>query len=224
MMGEIKPIHAIIFMKYHSQRVPGKNMRLLNGKPLFFYILNTLKQSKYITTITVDTDSDIIASDVKKYFDVNIHMRSKELFGDHIVANQILEGLLNDIEGEYFLQSHVTNPLLKTELIDDAIQLFFKHSESDSLFSATQLKTRLFFQDGKPINHDPQKLIMTQNLEPVFEENSNIYIFSRSSFKESKNRIGKKPMIYPMQKEDSFDIDEEIDFKWCEFLIKTQEI
>jgi len=222
MKSKYPSIVAIIFMKYHSARVPKKNIRHLCGRPLFYWILNELRKSQYINKIIVDTDSKIIEKEIKKYFnDILVYQRPEWLYGDHIVANEILTNILNVFEGEFFLQTHSTNPLLKVKLIDKAIEQFFGNIKIyDSLFSVTELKTRVYDLNGKPINHDPDKLIMTQNIEPIYEENSNIYIFSKKSFKKYNNRIGKKPMFFIMKKEDTSDIDEEIDFKWCEFRLK----
>ncbi|MFA6540144.1 MAG: acylneuraminate cytidylyltransferase family protein [Bacteroidota bacterium] len=210
-------------MKHHSERVPGKNIRPLNDKPLLFWILQTLQKSKYINGIIVNTDSEEIASEVKKYGKVEIHMRPEYLL--NITSNeaaQIIEYDLSITEGDYFLQTHATNPLLTTETIDNSIKIFFSQLIHDSLFSVTPLKKRLYWEDGKPINHDPSRLIKTQLLPVVYEENSCIYIFSKTSFSKTKNRLGANPMMFSMNPMESVDIDEEEDFILAEFLLKEK--
>jgi N-acylneuraminate cytidylyltransferase len=124
------------------------------------------------------------------------------------------------MEGEHFLQTHSTNPLLKTATIDRAVETYFDNLvKHDSLFSVTPLQTRFFWEDGRPINHDPQSLIKTQGLPFVYEENSCIYIFSRKIFEEVGNRIGRCPMMFPMDPYESVDIDEPFDFSIAEALM-----
>ena len=121
----------------------------------------------------------------------------------------------------FFLQTHATNPLLKTETISRAIHSFFgKESDYDSLFSVTKLYTRLYNQNHKPINHNPYDLIRTQDLEPVYEENSNLYLFSKKSFYKNNNRIGNNPKLFIINALESVDIDEKDDFLFSEYLLK----
>ncbi len=219
----IPEIKALIFMKYHSERVPFKNVRPLAGKPLFHWIMEELGKSKYIKEIIINTDSEIIAEEAQKNFPVTIHMRPEYLLKiTSNEANQILEYDINNTEGEYFLQTHSTNPLLKASTIDKSIETFFASEGYDSLFSVTPLQKRFFYQDGKPLNHDPEKLIKTQELPYIYEENSCIYIFSRNVFNQYKNRIGKKSLLFPMDKIEAQDIDEEYEFMLAEYLMKMR--
>ena len=103
-------------------------------------------------------------------------------------------------------------------------QLFFLNSfNNDSLFGVTRLQTRLFDHKYKPINHDPNVLLRTQDLPPVYEENSNIYIFTKDVIVNCKNRIGKNPILFQIDREEAWDIDEEIDFKIAELLYLERE-
>lgn len=92
----------------------------------------------------------------------------------------------------------------------------------DSLFSVTRLQTRLYDAQGKAINHDPKILIQTQDLPPVYEENSCIYLFSAESLKKNGTRIGASPILFETDPEESWDIDEEIDFKMVELMLKAK--
>ncbi|MCX6168379.1 MAG: acylneuraminate cytidylyltransferase family protein [Ignavibacteriales bacterium] len=215
----VPEIKALLFMKQHSERIPGKNMKIFYGKPLLHWILESLSGSIYISEIIINTDSEIIANEASKHFSVTIHKRPDYLLTiNSNEANQILDYDLSITKGNYFLQTHSTNPLLKTRTIDRSIEEFFKNSHNDSLLSVTPLQTRLFFHDGKPINHDPEKLIKTQELAVIYEENSCIYIFSREGFLKNKNRIGKSPLLFPIDRLEAVDIDEKYDFLFAEFL------
>jgi CMP-N-acetylneuraminic acid synthetase len=216
-------VTALVPMKGHSERVPGKNLRPMCGKPLFYWILNALSQSKYIDRIAIDTDSQEIAREASAYFDVTIIERPVHMLGDFFVANDLIEyDLLQLPEVAYFLQTHSTNPLLKTETIDRAIETFFRQSKHDSLFSVTSLYTRLYWSEGTPVNHDPSKLIRTQDLEPIYEENSCLYVFSQESFLKCNNRIGESPMLFPIDRFEAVDIDEEYDFLLAETLLSVR--
>jgi CMP-N-acetylneuraminic acid synthetase len=79
--------------------------------------------------------------------------------------------------------------------------------EADSLFSVNKVQTRFYKADSSPVNHDPANLIPTQDLEPWFEENSNLYIFTADSFAHSKARIGTSPVLFETPALESLDID-----------------
>jgi len=220
---QIPEIKALLFMKHHSERVPRKNIRDFCGKPLFHWIIESLGRSKYINEIIINTDSQEIANNANEYFDVTIHMRPEYLLKiTSNEANLIMEHDISLTDCNYFIQTHSTNPLLTVESIDKSINTFFNNTECDSLFSVTPLQTRLYFEDGKPINHNPGNLIKTQELPFVYEENSCIYIFSKESFIKNQNRIGKKPILFPIEKLEAIDIDEMDDFVFAEYLMNKK--
>ena len=211
-------------MKAYSERVPKKNIRLLHGKPLFHWIMDALNESGVIDEIIINTDSDEIAISAQEHYDVTIHMRP-----DHLLdiksdeASKIMAYDLENTDGEYFIQSHSTNPLLKGSTIKTACDVFFENlDKNDSLFSITPLQTRLYDNKFKAINHDPNHLIKTQDLPNIYEENSCLYIFSRHSFLENKNRIGKNPYLFPIDRFEAVDIDEKYDFLMAETLMQQR--
>ena len=221
----IPPFIALLPMKNNSERVPGKNIRLFSGKPLFQIILDTLLSSSLIKKIVINTDSnkiiDIINDEYGKH--VIIHKRPKDLCGDFVSMNKIIKYDIDKLDYEYFVQTHSTNPLIKNTTIDLAIKKYFsKIDKYDSLFSVNRLQTRLFDKNGCPFNHKYGDLIRTQDLDPVYEENSNFYIFSKTSFNNSKyNRIGFGPQLFEVNKLESQDIDIEEDFILAETLYKS---
>jgi N-acylneuraminate cytidylyltransferase len=223
----MKQIYALLPMKGNSERVKNKNMRDFSGKPLYHVVMKILLASKYIDKIVINTDSDLIANDAKKNFkdQVIIIDRPKSIQGDFVSMNKIIEYDLEQLEGEHFLQTHSTNPLLKSETIDKAIEFYFDNiNKNDSLFSVTKIQTRFYDKDANPINHDPKELLRTQDLEPWYEENSNFYIFSKDSFKKAgKKRVGLKPQIFEVNKLEAIDIDEPEDFILAELLYKNRD-
>ena len=211
-------------MRHHSQRVPGKNYRPLAGKPLFPHIVETLLAVPDIAEIVVDTDSEPVMDGLRRQFpQVGIINRPEHLRADDVPMNDILIYDTGQVPADFYLQTHSTNPLLKPETISSAIQLFLTdYPAYDSLFSVTRLQTRLYFQDGRAINHDPTVLIQTQNLPPVYEENSCLYVFTRENLIKRHHRIGEKPLMFAIEADEAWDIDEELDFAITDFLLRRK--
>lgn len=214
-------IVALVPMRHHSQRVPGKNYRALAGKPLFHHIIETLLAVPEINQIVVDTDSNEVMDGLKQDFPtVKIINRPEHLRADDVPMNEILIHDTSQVKADFYLQTHSTNPLLKAESISKAVQLQIKnYPRYDSLFSVTRLQTRLYDQHGNAINHNPKELIQTQDLPPVYEENSCIYIFTRENLLANKHRISDKPLMFEIDADEAWDIDEELDFAICDFLL-----
>ncbi|MCX8062709.1 MAG: acylneuraminate cytidylyltransferase family protein [Anaerolineales bacterium] len=215
---------ALLPMRHHSQRVPGKNYRLLAGKPLFYHILETLQGCSEISEIVIDTDSLVILQDARTRFpSVRLIERPKELRGDQVPMNEILLYDVSQVEADFYLQTHSTNPLLKSETISRAVCTFLENYPAyDSLFSVTRLQTRLWDQLGRAINHNPAILLQTQDLPPVYEENSCIYIFTAETLRFRRNRLGERPLMFEIDSAEAWDIDDELDFAIVDFLAQRQ--
>lgn len=213
-------------MKGNSERVPNKNLKNFCGNPLYHYVLNSLLKSKHINQVIINTDSEAIKRDVINNFKDNviIHDRPLEIQGDFISMNKVIEDDLLKSDADIYLQTHSTNPLLSTNSIDKAIDLMISpesNNQFDSIFSVTKIQTRLYNEKGEPFNHNPEQLIRTQDLPPLFEENSNFYIFTKESFKRNGDkRIGKNPKFFEIDKIEAIDIDEKQDFIIAEALYK----
>jgi CMP-N-acetylneuraminic acid synthetase len=208
---------ALVPMKAHSERVRNKNIRELGGVPLFHHILRTLESCEHISEICVDTDSDFIKESLRRDFSrVMVIDRPEHLRGGSVPMNSIIEYDLGQVEGDYFLQTHATNPFLKSGTIDSAIEFLASHKQYDSLFSVTKMLKRFYGAGAKPINHDLGVMENTQDLEPLYEENACIFLFTRASFMAGRNRIGKRPCMFEMDKREALDIDDEADFEIAE--------
>jgi CMP-N-acetylneuraminic acid synthetase len=213
---------ALVPMRHHSQRVPGKNYRSLAGKPLYQHIIETLLSVPEISTTVVDTDSDPVMKGLQRDFpQVVILPRPQNLRSDTISMNEILLYDTSRVKADFYLQTHSTNPLLCPETITKAVQTFLAdYPKHDSLFSVTRLHTRLYDQHGHALNHDPKILLQTQDLPPVYEENSCIYIFTRENLERRSNRLGERPLMFEINADEAWDIDEELDFAITDFLMK----
>src|SRR4030067_2578905 len=216
-------IVAFVPMRRASHRVPGKNYRSLAGKPLFHHIISTLLACPEIFEVVVHTDSPTIMSGLREHFpQVRILERPDFLRAGDVPMNEVLHYDTSQVEAEFYLQTHSTNPLLRSQTISRALQTLQANISSyDSLFSVTRLQTRLWDALGRAINHNPAILLRTQDLPPVFEENSCIYIFTRQTLVSRHNRLGERPLMFEMNLQEAWDIDEEIDFAIAEFLYQT---
>jgi CMP-N-acetylneuraminic acid synthetase len=220
----IDRIVALVPMRHDSVRVPGKNYREMAGKPLFHHIIGSLMSCPEINQVVVDTDSTLIMESLYKHFPQVVSLVRPELLrADTVPTNEILLHDTDQVKADLYLQTHSTNPLLRPETISNAIQALIKaYPAYDSLFGVTRLQTRLWDQLGRPINHNPAILLRTQDLPPVYEENSCIYLFTRDTLVQKHNRIGDRPMLFEIDPSEAWDIDEEIDFSIAEMLLKKR--
>ena len=215
-------IVALLPMKAHSERVKGKNFKNFNGKPLFNWMLDTLIAIKEIDHVIINTDAKevLLENGLIETDRVIIRDRKQEICGDTISMNLIIEDDIDNIKADIYLMTHTTNPLITVNTVKGALKSFLKNLNNkdrniDSLFTVDKIQNRFYREDCSAVNHDPDNLLRTQDLEPWFEENSNLYIFTKESFNRTKARIGKKPMMYETPKFESIDIDTQDDWDFA---------
>ena len=187
-------IVALLPMKANSTRIVNKNFRDFCGKPLFLWTLDTLLAVDLIDMVVINTDArDILEKyNVKTTSRIKIRDRKKNICGDNVSMNLVLADDVANVDADTYIMTHTTNPLISIKTILNALKVFKDSEMMDSLFSVNKIQTRFYNSNGKPVNHNPESLIPTQDMEPWYEENSNLYIFSRSSFINSNSRIGKR--------------------------------
>ncbi len=205
-------IVALLPMKANSSRVPGKNFRDFCGKPLFRWILDTLLEVEEIDQVVINTDARHLLEKhgLPNSDRVWIRDRKPEICGDDVSMNLVLEDDIRNVGSDLYLMTHTTNPLMSVHTIKKAFSLFYSEQitgDVDSLFTVNKIQTRFYRSDLSPVNHDPQNLIPTQEIEPWYEENSNLYLFTSSSFANTKARIGNRPIMMETPVLESVDID-----------------
>lgn len=217
-------IVALVPMRHDSVRVPGKNYRPIAGKPLFHHILETLLACPEISRVVVDTDSPVILEGLEEHFpQVLALLRPEALRADTVPTNEILMYDTAQVQADLFLQTHSTNPLLSAATVSKAIaSLRSVYPSYDSLFGVTRLQARLWDQLGRAINHNPAVLLRTQDLPPVYEENSCLYLFTGNVLASRRNRLGERPMMFEIPADEAWDIDEELDFTIAEVLLNQR--
>lgn len=218
-------IAAFVPMRHSSERVEGKNYRPLGGRPLFHHIVETLLAVDEIDEVVIDTDSEVIASDTAEAFPaVRVLERPEHLRSGDTPMNDVLLNSIESVPADLYLQTHSTNPLLTVATVSDGIrQLLDAGDAHDSLFTVTPLHTRLWTPEGEAINHDPAVLLRTQDLPPVMEENSCMYLFDADTLRRRGNRIGERPILKPISGAEAWDIDDELDWAVVEALYVARE-
>ncbi len=217
-------IVALMPLKAHSERVPGKNFRLLGDRPLFRWMLDSLLSVARIASVVINTDAreQLLANGLVEGERTVIRDRRSELCGDLVSMNLILADDLAAVPADVYLMTHVTNPLLSAATLERAITSFLEASAAgtaDSLFSVTRYQSRFYDSEHRPVNHDPQNLIRTQDLPPLYEENSNLYLFTPDSFAATGARIGRRPMLFETPALESVDIDDRQDWRLATALV-----
>jgi CMP-N-acetylneuraminic acid synthetase len=211
---------ALVPMRHHSERVPGKNFRPFAGRPLYHRIVTSLLACPSVSEVVIDTDSPVIMENARQHFpDLRLIQRPQHLTADTTPMNDVLLHDVRQVQADYYLQTHSTNPLLRSETISRAINQFLDvYPVYDSLFSVTRLQARLWDGLARPVNHNQKILLRTQDLPPVYLENSCFYIFTRSTLEQGHNRIGERPFMFELDPAEAWDIDVEQDFRIAEFL------
>lgn len=218
-------VAAIVPMRHHSERVPGKNYRSFAGRPLYHWIVETLLAAGSVQRVVIDTDSEWIREDVGEHFPSVLCLeRPSHLREGATPMNDILLHTTQQVDADVYLQTHSTNPLLLTSSIEAALARFLAARPTfDSLFSVSRLQCRLWDGLARPINHNPAILLRTQDLPAVYEENSCLYLFSRDVLVAHRSRIGQRPLLFELEREEAWDIDEEADFQIAELLFRRRE-
>lgn len=202
-------IVALVPMKLNSERVKNKNIKKFdNGRPLCSYILDTLNNVNNIDEIYVYCSDERI----KEYIPIGIEYlkRSEELDGSTVKINEVLKAFANDVDSDYYLLTHATAPFITKETIEKGVEII-KKGEYDSVLTVSKLQDFLW-KDNKPFNYSLDAIPRTQDLEPLYEETSGLYIYSRELILEEGRRVGHNPYLLEVSKIEALDIDTEDDF------------
>lgn len=220
-MEKIAPrIVALLPMKANSERVKMKNFRSFCGKPLFRWVLDTLLAVPEIDCVIINTDARaiLLENGLSESPRILIRDRKPEICGDLVSMNTVIADDLANVPADIYVMTHTTNPLLSVATIRSAINRLQEAQaagQADSLFTVDKVQTRFYRADASAVNHDPNNLIRTQDLEPWFEENSNLYLFTQASFAQTQARIGRNPMMFEGPRLESIDIDDQEDWDFA---------
>ncbi len=209
-------IVSFIPIKLNNQRLPGKNLLPLNGRPLCDYMFETICKVKAINERYVYCSDEAIKPYIAPYESKGLHFlkRDSYLDGFHVKGLEIIDRFVNDVPADIYVLTHVTSPFVKAESFDDALSKILT-GEYDSAFSALEIKSYMWMH-GKPINYDIKNIPRTQDLDPVYQETSAFFIFRREVFTEMGQRIGEKPYICVTNQVEAIDVDTPEDFEFAQ--------
>lgn len=208
-------------MRKGSKRIKNKNLRTINNLPLYQHIVNTALKCTKIKKIIINTDIEKILVNYKNHKKIIIKKRKKSLAGN-CNMNLIIKDIIEDLDEKFYVQLHATSPFLNNITLDKHLSKFLSQSKYDSFFSVNEFKKRLWKNAKTPFNHILNSEPTTQNLQMLYEENSAFYIFTKKSFFKNNNRIGNKPKMIKLNKIESFDIDEESDLNFINYIQKKK--
>lgn len=214
-------------LKEHSSRCPGKNWRILDGKPLFCHVIGTLLQVEDVRQIIVNVDSPTASSRVTSWYQgesrISVFLRPPHLREPTTsTVDLVLDDLVRcqQIDDEPWILTHATVPFTPAQTFQDAAQFLSSQSRYDSVISVTALRERLYDSLSRPVNHNVNIQLPLQDLPPLYVENNAFFVLTARTLWEHKNRIGSKPYLWEMSAEQSIDIDHEIDFTVAEALCR----
>lgn len=203
---------AFVPIRLNSKRVVGKNMKLIAGRPLLYYILKTLTQVKNIDEIYAYCSSEEIIPELPS--GVKFLKRSKDLDQDTTLGQEIYDAFTNEIDADVYVLAHTTSPFIKVSTIETAVQKVLTEGY-DSSFSAEKKQTFAWY-DGKPLNYSLTAIPRTQDISPVYIETSAFFIFKKEIWTKKHQRIGDHPYISVVDQIEGIDIDNIEDFDFAQ--------
>lgn len=198
-------------IKLNNQRLPGKNIMDLAGRPVCDYLFKTVSEIDEISEKYVYCSDEAI----KQYMPDNItFLKRDKSLDDYLVKGlDIIEAFVKDVDADIYVLTHVTQPFTKADSIRNALEKVVS-GEYDSAFSAVALQDYMWYQ-GKPFNYDMTDIVKTQELEPVYMETGAFFIFRKEVFTKLHRRIGENPYIYEIDQFEAVDIDTREDFEFA---------
>lgn len=211
-------IVAIMPIKLKNERCPGKNTRLLGTKPLLQYELDSLNETGLCDEIIVYCSDAAVVPFLPQR--VRFMKRPKVLDLPTSNFTQIFSSFMSEQDADIYVYAHATAPFIKVDTMTQCINAV-KSGEYDSAFCAVKLQDYLW-QDGKPLNFDASNLPRTQDLPPIFQETSGVYVFTKEVFEKYHRRIGVNPFIKEVSFKESVDIDNPEDFELAQIMLNVE--
>lgn len=208
----MEKVVSFIPIKLNNQRLPGKNLMELDGKPLCDYIFETIKHVDTISEKYVYCSDERICEYIPE--ELTFLKRDTYLDGFQVKGLEIIEHFINDVDADIYVLTHVTQPFTKSESIKKALDKVL-YEGYDSAFSCVSIQDYCWYQ-GKPLNYSMQDIVTTQNLEPIYMETGAFFIFRKEVFVKYHQRIGKNPYMYVIDQLEAVDIDTGEDFAFAE--------
>jgi CMP-N,N'-diacetyllegionaminic acid synthase len=218
---------AIVVARAGSVRLPNKAMLPFAGTTLIGHKVRTLLRCKRVGRIVVGSDSDAILAEAERHGATPVKRDAFHCDETRCSANEMIShmvGLVPGDDDETFMWAHPTNPLVRSETYDGAIEAFEDAREyADSLMSVREEKRHAWSKDG-PLNHCPWigRHQTASDLSPIAFQDGAIFIQTRSAFLTTAYFYGREPLFFPLRYEEGWDIDTETDYRVARALCESQ--
>tara|TARA_B100001027_G_C16260337_1_gene329080 strand:- start:479 stop:1144 length:666 start_codon:yes stop_codon:yes gene_type:complete len=214
-------ITGLVPVKGSSERVKRKNLRDFAGTSIYEVKLNQLKEAEGFEDIIVSSEDKIIL-EIAKNNGFSTHKRDPKYSTSHIPMSEVYSYIASEIDGENIAWINVTNPLAGPKIYSEAIKIYHDMDEKyDCLLSSTKIQENFFYQE-KPVNFKPFPWPRSQDLNPLVSLTFTINILKRNNMIKWGSCVGNSPYFYFLDKLNSWDIDDQTDFDFCEFLFKQR--
>ncbi len=221
---------AIIPARSGSKRLPNKNILPLAGKPMLLWTIENAVKSKYLDELVLSTDSDEIINIVKDY-NIKVIKRPLELASDTAKMVDVVKHVIENKDKKYdfIVLLQPTSPLRKEYHIDEAIERIIKLN-ADAIISVCEVDYSPLWCNTLPDDLSMENFVSdnikdkrSQDLPKFYRLNGAIYICKTDKFiSENTFFLKKNIYAYIMDRLSSIDIDDEIDFKLAELILKEK--
>ena len=211
---------AIIPARSGSKGLPNKNILMLGNKPLIAYTIEAALKSREFERVIVSTDS-LEYKYIAEKFGAKVFMRSEELSNDKASSFVVIEDVLNKIEitVDYFVLLQVTSPFRNENHIKESIKVFEKGIDTYDFLVSMQKSDKSsslikpIYNSGTLEEYNIDYSNYSRQKYDEYHPNGAIFIGKVKEYLEQKHFFGKRAKAYFMNKEDSIDIDDSLDFE-----------
>ena len=208
-------IVAFLPVKGHSQRIENKNLKLLDGKPLFIHTLDKLVNSNFFDEVYLDTESEEII-DAASEIDCKILKRDPSLASNKTNGNKLFENQIAQVDADIYVQILATSPFILIETIKNAINNITESNSYDSAVLVSKQKQYTWKNNKPEYNHfDIPNSI---DLEDVIIETMGLYIVKKDVAHKNKRRLGDNPLLIESTPIEAIDVNFPEDFHLAELI------
>lgn len=215
---------ALVPLRGGSKSIPKKNIKILLGKPLAYWVLSSARDSRLIDEVFVSTDSDEIANVVSEMnLGIKIIYRPLEYATDDASTESVMLHFMSENDFDVLVTIQATSPLLTASDLDSAVTQY-QELKFDSMLSAVRTKRFFWTDDAKAINYNPSHRPRRQDFRGSLMENGAFYITKREILEKFQCRLGGNIGIYEMDAVTAVEIDEPEDWGIVERLLLNRQI